>query len=237
MSPGLGLVALAIAVATATSVLIIREIHFRALNVRVSNAVMGVPGQTVPFRDMTGWFSSLGMRYRRFYADENLDQLRTILQSSGFNHHRTLPIWIGVKTVSMFAVPIVATLVAQLSGMSPMDVLIYTLFGVVIGIMGPRLLLWVLKRRFDAAVRLGTLDTIDLLVVCSDNGADAAAFERMPQPDGSRTWTLARKQDAENPQEFWDYCDRRRRQDEDLWIVELDIADAQRFADELILMG
>jgi hypothetical protein len=30
---------------------------------------------------------------------------------------------------------------------------------------------------------------------------------------------------------------RARRRDPDLWVVELDIADAQRFADELILMG
>jgi tight adherence protein C len=48
--------------------------------------------------------------------------------------------------------------------------MIFTLMGVVIGIMGPRLILMVLKRRFDAAIRLGTPDTIDLLVVCSEAG-------------------------------------------------------------------
>ena len=45
MTAGLSLVALAIAAATATFVLIIREIHLRALDARVSNAVMGIPGQ------------------------------------------------------------------------------------------------------------------------------------------------------------------------------------------------
>jgi tight adherence protein C len=39
-----------------------------------------------------------------------------------------------------------------------------------IGIMGPRLILLMLKRRFDAAIRLGTPDAIDLLVVCSEAG-------------------------------------------------------------------
>src|SRR4051812_37379526 len=97
MSVGLGLVAFAIALATATCVLIIREIHLRTLDIRVSNAAMGIPGRSAPLQNMTGWFSSLGVRYQRFYAPENLEQLRTILQSSGFNHHRTLPIWIGVK--------------------------------------------------------------------------------------------------------------------------------------------
>ena len=171
MTVGLGLVALAIAAATATFVLIIREIHFRALNTRALNAVMGVPSQTAPLRDMTtGWFSSLGLRYRRFYAPENLDELRTILQSAGFNHHQTLPIWIGVKIVSMVVLPLVAFLVAQLSAKPATDVLTFTLVGLVIGIMGPRSILWLLKRRFDAAIRLGTPDAIDLLVVCSEAG-------------------------------------------------------------------
>src|SRR4051812_43036196 len=170
MTTGLGLVALAIAAASATFVLIIREIHFRALDTRVSKAVMGIPSYSTPSRDMIGWVSSLGMRYRRFYAEENLEQLRTILQSSGFNHHRGLPIWIGIKTVSMFLFPAVALLVGQLSGRAPTDVLIFTLLGLVIGIMGPRVILSVLRRRFDAAIRLGTPDTIDLLVVCSQAG-------------------------------------------------------------------
>ena len=82
---------------------------------------------------------------------------------------------------------------------------------------------------FGTVIARGERDAGTLLVICCENGADAAAFERMPQPDGTRAWTLSRKQDAENPQEFWDYCDRRQRQDDDLWIVELDISDAERF--------
>jgi tight adherence protein C len=170
MTAGLSLVALAIAAATATFVLIIREIHIRALDMRVSKAVIGISGQSARFQDMTGWFSSLGMRYRRFYAEENLEQLRTILQSAGFNHHRTLPIWLGVKTVSMMLIPVVAACAAQLLGKPLSDVLMLTLVAAVVGIMGPRLILSMLRRRFDAAVRLGTPDMIDLLVVCSEAG-------------------------------------------------------------------
>jgi hypothetical protein len=82
---------------------------------------------------------------------------------------------------------------------------------------------------FGTVIAKGERDAGTLLVVCCEGGANAAAFERLPQPDGTRAWALARSQDAENPQEFWDYCDRRRRQDDDLWIVELDISDAERF--------
>jgi tight adherence protein C len=70
----------------------------------------------------------------------------------------------------MFLCPIIAGCVAQLFGKALADVLVFTLIGGVIGILAPRLILRVLKRRFDAAIRLGTPDMIDLLVVCSEAG-------------------------------------------------------------------
>jgi len=193
MTSGLSLVALAIAAATAAFVLIIHEIHIRALNTRVSKAVMGVARQSASLQNMTGWLSSLGMRYRRFYSTENLEQLRTIVQSSGFNPHRTMPILIGGKTVSMFLFPITALLVAGFSGSSPTDLLIFTAIGLVIGIMGPRLILSVLRRRFNAAVRRGTPDTIDLLVVCSEAGMGLeSALERVAQEMNRSNPAMAR---------------------------------------------
>jgi len=170
MTSGLGMVALAIAAATAAFLLIIREMHIRMLETRVSNAVIGISGRPAHFRDVTGWLSSLGKRYRRYYAEENLEQLRAILQSAGFNHHRALPIWIGVKTVCMLLIPVVVACATQLLGRPLNDVLTFTLVAAVAGIMGPRLILSVLRRRFDAAVRLGTPDMIDLLIVCSEAG-------------------------------------------------------------------
>jgi tight adherence protein C len=193
MTFGLGMVSLAIATAAATCVLIIREIHLRALDTRVSNAVLGIPSQPARLQDLTGWISSLGMRYRRFYAAENLEQLRSVLQSSGFNHHRTLPIWIGVKTVSMFLFPTVAFLGSELLGKPLSDVLIFTLVGVVIGIMGPRLILLVLRRRFEAGIRLGTPDAIDLLVVCSEAGMGLeSAVQRVAEEMNQSNPAMAR---------------------------------------------
>jgi len=84
---------------------------------------------------------------------------------------------------------------------------------------------------FATVLATGERDAGTLLVVCCARGRDAAAYERMPHPDGYRTWILARRQDADNPQEFWDYCERRGVQDDDLWVLELDIPDAERFID------
>ena len=193
MTFGLSLVALAVAVGFATAVLIIYEIHLRSLDARVSNVVLGIPDQSARFQGMSGWFSSLGMRYRRFYSTENLEQLRTTIQSSGLNPHRTMSILIGGKTVSMFLFPIIALFVAGFFGKSPTDLLIFTAIGGVIGIMGPRLILSVLRRRFNAAIRLGTPDMIDLLVVCSEAGMGLeSALERVAEEMNRSNPAMAR---------------------------------------------
>jgi hypothetical protein len=84
---------------------------------------------------------------------------------------------------------------------------------------------------FAMVIAKGERDAGTLLVTCCENGRNYRAYERMPRPDGSRAWGLSRTQDPENPVEFSEYLERRTRQDGDLWIVELDIPDAQRFID------
>lgn len=193
MTTGLGFATLAIAAAALSCVLIVREIHLRALDSRVSNAVLGIPDRSLRSQDLMGWLSSIGMRYRRFYAEENLDDLKAVLQSAGFNHHRTLPLWIGIKVVSMFSLPFLTFFVAQLMGVGPSELLIFVLVGVVIGIMGPRLILWIVRRRFDAAIRLGTPDTIDLLVVCSEAGMGLeSGLQRVAEEMGAANPSMAR---------------------------------------------
>jgi hypothetical protein len=82
---------------------------------------------------------------------------------------------------------------------------------------------------FATVLARGERDAGTLLVICCHNGTGYRAYERMPQPDGTRKWTLSKVQDSENPMEFTEYCERRRAQDPDLWVVELDIAQADRF--------
>ena len=182
MTSGLGLAALAIAAAIATFGLIIRELYIRELDARVSKAMIGAAGQPAPLAEVTGWLSSLGARYRRFYSPENLEDLRAIVQSAGLNPHPTLPILIGGKTVSMFLFPIVAVFLAMIFGELPKDMLIFTAIGLAIGIILPRLILSALRRRFNAAIRRGAPDAIDLLVVCSEAGMGLeSALERVAE--------------------------------------------------------
>ena len=82
---------------------------------------------------------------------------------------------------------------------------------------------------FATVIAKGERDAGTLLIICCQNDTNVRLYERMPQVDGTRTWTLVRGQDVENRTDFADYWQRRRRQDEDLWVIELDVANAERF--------
>ncbi|MEE4451947.1 DUF1491 family protein [Novosphingobium resinovorum] len=82
---------------------------------------------------------------------------------------------------------------------------------------------------FATVLAKGEPDAGTILAVLSRNGADQRLYERMPELDGTRRWRCSKRQDVENPFEFQEYLDRRRRQDPDVWIIELDAADAERF--------
>jgi hypothetical protein len=98
---------------------------------------------------------------------------------------------------------------------------------------------------FAAVIARGEPDSGTILLVLRDPRTNPRLFERMPQPDGDRPWTLNRTQDAENALEFEDYLTRRRAQDPDLWItqdpdlwiVELDSPNPERFIGDSASQG
>jgi len=68
-----------------------------------------------------------------------------------------------------------------------------------------------------------------VLLQCLEKGRFFGLFERMPMLDGGTRWQRTGPQGAENINEIGKYLARRRANDPDLWAVELDIADAERF--------
>lgn len=75
----------------------------------------------------------------------------------------------------------------------------------------------------------GERDAGTILLVMLCRGKAAALYERMPQRDGSRLFIATKLESPENPQEFSEYLARRRGQDHDMWLIEVDIADPERF--------
>lgn len=71
-----------------------------------------------------------------------------------------------------------------------------------------------------------------ILLICADRGRVTALLERTVDLDGAYRWTPCGPQDVESDDARQSYIARRRARDPDLWLIELDIADAERFAAE-----
>ncbi len=82
---------------------------------------------------------------------------------------------------------------------------------------------------FGVVVAKGEPEAGTILIVLTEKGANSKAYERMPDADGNRFWHCVKKQTVEIPYEFGEYLDRRHKQDADLWIIELDIPQGERF--------
>jgi hypothetical protein len=86
---------------------------------------------------------------------------------------------------------------------------------------------------FATVIGRGERDGGTILVAIMCRGGPAQLYERMPAMDGTRHFVPTKLQGAENASEFNDYLDRRQRQDPDIWIIEVDIDDPERFAAKL----
>ncbi|MEL7199372.1 MAG: DUF1491 family protein [Pseudomonadota bacterium] len=79
----------------------------------------------------------------------------------------------------------------------------------------------------------GERDAGTILLVTISRGIGGQLYERMPQLDGTRSFVRTKSQDTEKPYEFSEYLERRRGQDSDIWILEVDIDDPERFIADL----
>ncbi|MCC2977660.1 DUF1491 family protein [Sphingomonas sp. PL-96] len=79
----------------------------------------------------------------------------------------------------------------------------------------------------------GDRDSGSVLLVAEHRGGPPQLFERGYAPDGRQAVVQVGPSQGD-PQMILDYWQRRRRSDPDLWVVEVNVADAQRLAAETI---
>ena len=89
---------------------------------------------------------------------------------------------------------------------------------------------------FAAILAKGDPTAGAVAVILAEKGRKACFLERLLQADGRYSWEESR-QEVGNEGEFQKFLDRRRKHDPDLWILELDIASAERFAAEMNSVG
>lgn len=76
-----------------------------------------------------------------------------------------------------------------------------------------------------------------ILIQAFEKGQFTGLFERMFDLDGVPRLTPCGPPPSSPPDALASYLDRRRATDSDLWIIELDIAEAERFAAETMCNG
>ena len=106
--------------------------------------------------------------------------------------------------------------------------------------LASHMLVGVLIRRVQAAggfamvLKKGDSTRGTILVQCVEKGQETGLFERVPDYAGGYQLVPCGPKSGGDGQEKAQYLERRRRSDPDLWLIELDIADAERFAAETI---
>ena len=87
---------------------------------------------------------------------------------------------------------------------------------------------------FATVIQRGDADAGAILIECVDRGVRHIVLERGASPDGRDGWRVAEADALADPVAVDARMAKRRTTDPDLWIIELDIADAERFAAETI---
>jgi hypothetical protein len=85
---------------------------------------------------------------------------------------------------------------------------------------------------FAAVLAKGDATAGAIAVILAEKGRKACFLERVMQANDSYAWQSTHEE-VENEEEFEKFLQRRRKSDPDLWILELDIASAERFAAEM----
>lgn len=100
-----------------------------------------------------------------------------------------------------------------------------------------------LVRRVNAAggsamvLARGEAEAGAILVLALERGGDPHFLERGIGPDGLPTLVRSGPAEMADEEAVSSYWQRRRARDPDLWVIELDIAGAERFAAETIIGG
>ena len=81
-------------------------------------------------------------------------------------------------------------------------------------------------------MKKGDPDRGSLLILVGSRGRHMTCLERVLTADGSYRWQAAGPAESASSAEVAEFLARRTRFDEDLWAIELDIAEPERFIAE-----
>lgn len=87
---------------------------------------------------------------------------------------------------------------------------------------------------FATILRRGDKERGSLLLIVASRGRHFGCLERILDLDGAYQWRSTGPSESAEPQEVASFLANRARFDEDMWIIELDVADPERFTAETV---
>jgi hypothetical protein len=90
---------------------------------------------------------------------------------------------------------------------------------------------------FASVLRKGDADRGSILLVVTERGRHFACLERMPSLSGGQQWQRCGPSESAGSTQIAEFLARRARLDEDSWVLELDIAEPERFIAETTSKG
>ncbi len=90
---------------------------------------------------------------------------------------------------------------------------------------------------FAAILRRGDPERGSLLLIVSSRGRHVACLERVLDIGGAYRWQRVGPDESANSEKVAEFLAKRARFDEDLWAIELDIAEPERFIAETTSAG
>lgn len=90
---------------------------------------------------------------------------------------------------------------------------------------------------FATLIKRGDADRGALLLVVRGGNRHVGCLERLLTLEGGYSWQLTGPGESQGEQELAEFLGKRSRFDDDLWIIELDIAQPERFIAETTAVG
>ena len=106
----------------------------------------------------------------RMMSAKDADALAKTLAASGFEPSKAIPIFIGAKISSLFLVPVLTLLATVFLGFPTGKQALCVGVSLVVGMMLPNWVIAQIRRPYQAALRRGIPDALDLMVVCAEAG-------------------------------------------------------------------
>jgi tight adherence protein C len=108
------------------------------------------------------------LRQTALFSAKDIAELERAVGAAGFNPHRAVSTFLGVKLVTVLALPVLGWFIGRIAGGQMQWVL--PAAGLVLGILVPGWVVAMLRRPYVVALERGLPDALDLLVVCAESG-------------------------------------------------------------------